>query len=128
MTERSRAFLAELEAEALLPPGTLAELMPGFAGDDPALDDIPAEDLARIAGLFARAIRAVGLRREDRFAPLTGPERRRLIAAVALVGRELAQRGPGVDDHSLRLIQQLCPYCPDAAGGAPVPERGGLVG
>ena len=41
MTERSRAFLMDLEREAGLPHGTLSEgLLPQFATDDPRLDQV----------------------------------------------------------------------------------------
>ena len=41
MTERSRAFLTDLEREAGLPHGTLSErLRPQFAADDPRLDQV----------------------------------------------------------------------------------------
>jgi len=129
MTERSRAFLADLEREAGLPPGTLSEdLLPEFAAEDPELDRIGGAELGLVAAAFAQALGQVGFRSRGPAAPLTPEQRVEVQRAILLAGRQIdAALGRGIVQTSADIIRRICPYCPDDIGGGGG-STGGLGG
>ena len=109
MTERSRAFLAELERRAGLPPDVLTdEFLPGFAADDPRLDDITDAELEVFAGLFLGALARADYQPFEPFA--AEPVRR----AIVLAGQSIATgSGLTISPGTAGVIHDICPYCPD---------------
>ena len=119
MTERSRAFLTDLEREAGLPHGTLSErLLPQFAADDPRLDQIGGSELGLIAQAFTRGLAQAGFRSRGPGVPLTPEEIAQVQRGIVLAGRAIdVALGRGIIEATADIIRKVCPYCPDDIGG-----------
>ena len=114
MTERSRAFLAELEAAAGLAPGMLSKrFLSVFTRDDPRLDAMPAADLARIRTHFLAAAEGRSAHRAVDDHTLLSP------AEVQMFRRTFHEAGARIlDDAALapatrETLRYLCPWCAD---------------
>lgn len=109
MTERSRAFLAELERRARLPEGVLpGTLLPEFAAEDPRLDGIDDAELEVIAEIF---LGALGRADYQPFGPFSAAP---VQQAIILAGEEIAARsGVTISPRTAGVIRDICPYCPD---------------
>ena len=123
MTERSRAFLADLETAAGLAPGMLSKrFLSVFTLDDPRLDAIPPEDLARIRNHFLAAAEGRAAHRAVDDHTLLSP------AEVQMFRRTFHEAGARIlDDASLapatlETLRYLCPYCADD-GTIPVEDQ-----
>ena len=143
MTDRARAFLADLEGEAGLPPGALSDdLLQAFTAEDARLDAVAPSELEALAAAFLGSLRRAGFRRTPGPAPLDADAGAQVRQAIEGLGRDLAAGGvSGVSSATALLIQRICPYCPDpvvgddGSGGAgsgglsrPLPAAGGAGG
>ncbi len=116
MSEASRAYLAELEAEAKLGSGMLTRrFLPVFASDDPRLDAIPDADLARLRGHFLAAMTQKPARQVDEKTMLSAAEVAAFRRQFKAAGAAILADGE-ITPETRALLRYLCPFCDDDGG------------
>lgn len=115
MTERSTAFLEDLEREAGLADGLLTRrFLPVFTLPDPRLDAIPQDELGRIRGHVLAAAAAAGRpQRPVDEHTMMSPAEVQLFRRMLQDAGERILGDEGVGPQTRETLRYLCPVCAD---------------